>query len=1132
MTDSRQQNSSSLLVNESEKSTLNNGARTDENNSSSQLRSTKNEPLNEQKSRIVWGVTNLSGIDTSNSYEHKIIKLPATGQAIKLSPHFFKLQQINLEKSQSSIQTNLNSNRNSSSNTHATNYIALGTNSEINHSNDSIYCPAINTSVSSRIADSDKGIMNKIAITSADMISMQCNSDRKSALKSNAVNVPATISESVKYNENSNANSVKSKDDHSYYTFSLKIDNRESSCNQDPKQNEHSRIGNSDQKKTMKNDDDHPITAFIAPTAKQISSIPFQNNYLSAIRQPIQSSVASIKPINSNGNESLKTTKTMLISSKPHLKQQLLAVVAQQQSNSINIDQSVPTSVNQAQLISTKNGKRSFSKILSVNDQPSQQFQIVHNNNALIALNLNHQVNGTQQLSPSNHKRLKRVYHHQLNGHGDQQNSTAKRSRSKSISNSDPLNLPDTPEVKDINNLSLVLNEGEHDSNSILIPKHGIVESKSINSILINQLKKPVVVISSSDNLYTSNQAIQTNSSPLVLQLSSTKPIVEENSPVVAINASNQSSQIIRENFPRSHHPLNTLLGQKTIATSTIESNSSSGLSSAAQIKPFNDEKSQIFVQNSTPRNHHQTLLNSPANMASIYDPKNRTSNPSNSSLETNIASQRTKKCDSDSDSLTTKSFNVIEDIKALDEAILEIINTLPPTASGINIEELESDNSSSETNLMAASTFQSDNINSTSNIFSDPYPPIWWIIFEKYGSDRCAPVWSFPNAPLFYHWRNLFDSFECKNANHKSQREVYVEIQLKNSHFINRDLNENLEKSSSTTDSHVNGIPKEQFFWFAHIIGHSGYYLRLRYAGLEDISKFDFWVNFRERNLYPIGYAHQNNYKYRRPQEVFDANPNYAMDIKKSLANVESIESDIYSKFLAKNENKLRPGIKVEAFVREIENYAQVATITKIIGQRCLLKFDDPNSVEADFWTNINSENIRPIGWSCLVGHKLFAPEDYRIESFKYGVKNLSDILERNRRPLIDWNKFGILKKFEFIDSKSFFKQECSNAFIFIVKGMKLEVVNPRNRSSICVATVRKVLRFNFLVLSIDDIVKDRHQFQTSFTFDESNEIQLEEEKRMFCIHASSPYILPAGFCDRFSIPLVPPIGKTLNMI
>lgn len=147
-------------------------------------------------------------------------------------------------------------------------------------------------------------------------------------------------------------------------------------------------------------------------------------------------------------------------------------------------------------------------------------------------------------------------------------------------------------------------------------------------------------------------------------------------------------------------------------------------------------------------------------------------------------------------------------------------------------------------------------------------------------------------------------------------------------------------------------------------------------------------------------------------------------MDIKKSLANVESIESDIYSKFLAKNENKLRPGIKVEAFVREIENYAQVATITKIIGQRCLLKFDDPNSVEADFWTNINSENIRPIGWSCLVGHKLFAPEDYRIESFKYGVKNLSDILERNRRPLIDWNKFGILKKFEFIDSKSFFKQ------------------------------------------------------------------------------------------------------------
>lgn len=95
----------------------------------------------------------------------------------------------------------------------------------------------------------------------------------------------------------------------------------------------------------------------------------------------------------------------------------------------------------------------------------------------------------------------------------------------------------------------------------------------------------------------------------------------------------------------------------------------------------------------------------------------------------------------------------------------------------------------------------------------------------------------------------------------------------------------------------------------------------------------------------------------------------------------------------------------------------------------------------------------------------------------------------------------------------------------------MKVEVVNPRELSSICVATVRKVLRFNYLVLSIDDMMMDTKlenvNLYSSNQQSASEKLLLEvDENRMFCIHSSSPYLLPAGFCRAYGITLTPPIG------
>ena len=79
-------------------------------------------------------------------------------------------------------------------------------------------------------------------------------------------------------------------------------------------------------------------------------------------------------------------------------------------------------------------------------------------------------------------------------------------------------------------------------------------------------------------------------------------------------------------------------------------------------------------------------------------------------------------------------------------------------------------------------------------------------------------------------------------------------------------------------------------------------------------------------------------------------------------------------------------------------------------------------------------------------------------------------------------------------------------------VSGMKLEVVDPSNPASICAATVVKTLRHNYIMVKKDSVI----------SFEQQN-----LQRDLFCFHARSPYILPAGFCLANDLKLVPPIGS-----
>ena len=72
---------------------------------------------------------------------------------------------------------------------------------------------------------------------------------------------------------------------------------------------------------------------------------------------------------------------------------------------------------------------------------------------------------------------------------------------------------------------------------------------------------------------------------------------------------------------------------------------------------------------------------------------------------------------------------------------------------------------------------------------------------------------------------------------------------------------------------------------------------------------------------------------------------------------------------------------------------------------------------------------------------------------------------------------------------------------------GMKLEAIDPLNLSTICVATVGKVLKNNYLMIRIDGY-------------------QVADDSDMFCYHCTSSSIYPAGFCQKNSIQLQEPYG------
>ncbi|KAF7669719.1 hypothetical protein LDENG_00147160 [Lucifuga dentata] len=178
---------------------------------------------------------------------------------------------------------------------------------------------------------------------------------------------------------------------------------------------------------------------------------------------------------------------------------------------------------------------------------------------------------------------------------------------------------------------------------------------------------------------------------------------------------------------------------------------------------------------------------------------------------------------------------------------------------------------------------------------------------------------------------------------------------------------------------------------------------------------------------------------------------------------------------------NSFKVGMKLEGLDPCHPSLFCVLTVAEIQGYRVRLHFDGYPECY-DFWANADSWDLKPAGWCEKNGHKLLLPK-----GCKDGEFNWSMYVKNCRGQLAPKHLF---KSLNTSVTPSGFRA-----------GMKLEAVDRKNPSLICVATIAAVVD-NRLLIHFDN-------------WDDAYD---------YWCDASSPYIHPVGYCEDFELTLTAP--------
>lgn len=334
--------------------------------------------------------------------------------------------------------------------------------------------------------------------------------------------------------------------------------------------------------------------------------------------------------------------------------------------------------------------------------------------------------------------------------------------------------------------------------------------------------------------------------------------------------------------------------------------------------------------------------------------------------------------------------------------------------------------------------------------------------------------VAAFAHAPMNEYWYHLVRA---------GTKVEVVNTDVEHAQGIKK-LGDNGDSSNAPEDA---AKAREKVYWIATVVKVCGYLAKLRYEGYEDDGSHDFWMYLFSPDVHGVGWCASEGKTLVPPRNILKKMPDWTMYLIKRLTGASTLSADFSQLFDEELQPRFKEGMKLEVVDKNRVSSVRVATVVKSIGGRLLVDYDNCDQpIDAGFWTHERSPLIHPIGWAQFVSHELVA-------TYEYARDSLEKVTSKRFSPLdATWDMFDLPSN-ELPGGQRF------------EANMKLEAIDPLNLSTICVATVIKVLRCNYLMIGIDGSM-------------------CPSGSDWFCYHATSPYIFPAGFCKENNLQLTTP--------
>ncbi|GAB5579369.1 lethal(3)malignant brain tumor-like protein 4 isoform X1 [Prionailurus iriomotensis] len=277
------------------------------------------------------------------------------------------------------------------------------------------------------------------------------------------------------------------------------------------------------------------------------------------------------------------------------------------------------------------------------------------------------------------------------------------------------------------------------------------------------------------------------------------------------------------------------------------------------------------------------------------------------------------------------------------------------------------------------------------------------------------------------------------------------------------------------------------------------GYRLRLHFDGY--LSCYDFWTNAGSPDIHPVGWCEKTKHELHIPK-------GYRKDKFVWMDYLKACKLQNAPKKLFRNRSSNGPmpkefqvGMKLEAVDRKNPSLVCVATIADIVEDRLLVHFDNWDD-SYDYWCDVNSPYVQPVGWCQENGRTLIAPQGYPDpENFSW-----TEYLEATQTNAVPAKVFKMvfMKLDKIICTKCYVSLKLNSSRRpphGFLPSMRLEAVDRRNPRLIRVATVIDV---------------DEQRLKVHFDG--------WDHKYDYWMDADSPDIHPIGWCDITGHPLEVP--------